>query len=181
MAAVAYKPLTVSGSLITDALRARGIEGDGRLSDSSFGIWEGTENLCTNGGFETNLAGWVAGAGGGTLAQDSVSPKFGTKALKVTPASAGGIAQAETTVVLSAGVPYTLSAFVKPEDGEIDLWAVEVSSGLMKRSASFTGLSVSSMTGVAMTFTPAAAGSYRFGVGTLRVAGPGWLMFFGRP
>ena len=54
----AYRTLTTSGFEITDASRARGVEGDGLLNDGSFGIWEETENLCINGGVETNLVQW---------------------------------------------------------------------------------------------------------------------------
>lgn len=69
--------LTVSGNEITDAVRVANVQGDGRAApDSSFGIWEATTNLCTNGGFKTNLTGWIP-SGGNTIARSTAQAKFG--------------------------------------------------------------------------------------------------------
>lgn len=77
--------LTVSGNEITDALRALGIQGDGRLADSSFGIWPAATNECPNGGGETNTAGWAGWNGGAAPLRVSASertPKFGQICLR---------------------------------------------------------------------------------------------------
>ena len=72
------RTLTVSGNEITDAVRALGVQGDGRTApDSSFGIWEATTNLCTNGGFETNTTGWSASLIYYTAAGASLSRQTG--------------------------------------------------------------------------------------------------------
>ncbi len=75
--------LTSSGGLITDAVRSAGVEGDGRAApDSSFGLWEGTTNLITNGGFETNTTGWVGVQT--TLTRITSRSKFGSAAMRAT-------------------------------------------------------------------------------------------------
>lgn len=63
-----FRALTLSGNEITDATRALGIQGDGLLNDSSYGIWPAATNLRLNGGFETNATGW-AGAASATVAR----------------------------------------------------------------------------------------------------------------
>jgi len=78
--------LTTTGAPITDAVRSAAVEGDGRAApDSSFGIWEGTTNLVTNGGFETNLTGWTAFQA--TLTRITSRFKFGTASMRVTVSS----------------------------------------------------------------------------------------------
>lgn len=74
--------LTLSGNEITDATRAAGVQGDGLSGDSSYGLWEATTNLVTNGGLETNTTGWDAYAGA-TVTRDATQAKFGAYALKV--------------------------------------------------------------------------------------------------
>ncbi|KKL83182.1 hypothetical protein LCGC14_1977320, partial [marine sediment metagenome] len=71
--------LTLSGNEITDKTRALAVGGDGRVfPDSSFGIWEATENLVTNGGFETNVNGWGASLAN-TIAVSTEQAKFGAQ------------------------------------------------------------------------------------------------------
>ena len=53
-----YEALTLSGNEIEDVVREAALEGDGRAVEASYGLWEATTNLVTNGGFETNTTGW---------------------------------------------------------------------------------------------------------------------------
>jgi hypothetical protein len=81
--------------------------------DSSTGIWEGTTNLCTNGGFETGTTGWALGGAGGvaSLAVDSGRSKFGQKSGKVVAGAAvAGFGDAAVTV--PAAGTYTASAWI---------------------------------------------------------------------
>jgi type IV pilus assembly protein PilA len=82
-------PLTVSGNEITDATRATNVQGDGRSNDSSTGVWEGTTNLATNGGFESTMTGWSAI--GGTVTRDTTFSKFGAASLKTLTTGTGAI------------------------------------------------------------------------------------------
>src|SRR4029077_10532410 len=94
------------GNEITDATRIANTQGDGRTPpDSSFGIWEATTNLCTNGGFETNTKGWVAYSprDTATLTRDTSQAKFGTASLKVITTTGGGSTPG------AHGGPYTLA------------------------------------------------------------------------
>ena len=105
-------PLTVSGNEITDATRVANTQGDGLANDSSTGIWEGTTNLITNGGFETNTTGWVANSAA-TISRDVTVSKFGKASLKVVPGTGGQDgAQLSAGAVVSGSTTYTLSAWV---------------------------------------------------------------------
>jgi hypothetical protein len=79
--------LTVSGNEITDAVRATGTTGDGRTSDSSFGIWRAATNLENSAGadvsFETATTGYTTG-GTNTIASSAEQAKFGTRSCKAT-------------------------------------------------------------------------------------------------
>lgn len=78
--------LTTTGFPITDAVRsigtALGTAGDGRVNDDSFGIWEASSNLVTNGGAEVNTTGWSGHLH--TLSRDTTISKFGTACFKMT-------------------------------------------------------------------------------------------------
>jgi|SRR5579884_891108 len=104
-------PLTVSGNEITDATRAAGVQGDGLSDDSSTGIWEGTTNLVTNGGFETNTTGWSDFNGSSSSSRDTSTAKFGTASLKTTTTGFGGPQNATAAALPST--TYTASAWVK--------------------------------------------------------------------
>lgn len=75
--------LTLSGNEITDAIRTAGTEGDGAATPGGIGIWDGTTNLCQNGGGETNTTGWAA-QGTSTLGRDTGNSKFGSACLTST-------------------------------------------------------------------------------------------------
>lgn len=104
--------LTLSGNEITDATRLAGVQGDGRAApDTSYGIWEGTTNLVTNGGFETNTVGWSSTLC--TLSRDTSRAKFGTASLHSVATSAGGLEFGFTSIAgLVVGTSYTLSGWV---------------------------------------------------------------------
>lgn len=74
--------LTFTGDLITDAVRAAGVEGDGLTPPAGVGVWPAATNLVTNGGFETNTTGWVGTRA--TLARSTVQSKFGAASMLVT-------------------------------------------------------------------------------------------------
>lgn len=104
-----YTALTLSGNEITDASRPLGLAGDGRLNDSSFGIWPAATNLCTNGGFETNTTGWIFG-GLGSLARSAVQAEFGSWSGRIIPLGQNDGAHIDPAVV--AGTIYTQSVWV---------------------------------------------------------------------
>lgn len=108
--------LTLSGNEITDASRAAGLEGDGLLNDSSFGIWEAATNLCTNGGFETNTTGWIAWKPEASISRVTTQSKFGSASLEVVVTDLGSRGT-RVTVSLSATTVYTFSAWVKVPTG----------------------------------------------------------------
>jgi hypothetical protein len=103
---------TLSGNLITDAVRAANTSGDGRAApDSSIGIWEATTNLIPNGGFEANLTGWSAA--NATLSRDTTRSKFGTASMRSTVTVATFVELGYTSLAgLVAGQAYTLSGWV---------------------------------------------------------------------
>lgn len=109
--------LTVSGNEITDATRTTNTQGDGIATpDSSYGIWESTTNACTNGGFETNLTGWVAAQSSGTPPTNTritTDAKFGTASLEtsIPVATNGGAARFNITYATST--QYTISFWYK--------------------------------------------------------------------
>jgi len=116
----AYRTLTTSGFEITDASRALGVEGDGLLNDGSFGIWEETENLCINGGVETNLVQW-SDNGVGVVSRVTTEHKFGTASVKVT---SSGVGENRTLVQWFSGSPITqvartMNIWVKGEGATI--------------------------------------------------------------
>lgn len=78
---VRYRPLNISAA-IDDYRRGVANEGDGKSLGSGFGVFEGSTNLVTNGGFETNTTGWAAS---GTNTIERVGGiKFGSYILKCT-------------------------------------------------------------------------------------------------
>jgi hypothetical protein len=105
--------LTVSGNEITDATRTTNTQGDGKTPpDSSYGIWEGTTNLVTNGGFESNTTGVYVYAGG-TFARDTTKAKFGSASILVSTSGSGsadGVNINGGTV--TNGAVYTASAWI---------------------------------------------------------------------
>jgi hypothetical protein len=108
----AATPLTVSGNEITDAVRAANVSGDGRAADSSFGIWEATTNLATNGGFETNTTGWTDTTDW-SLVRDTTRAKFGAASLKMTHDTAGTDSNmGHTPANAPAAGPLTASAWI---------------------------------------------------------------------
>ena len=102
--------VNASGNEITDAVRAAGIQGDGRSADSSFGVWEAATNLDTNGGFENgSAAGWSAT--GGSVTNSIEQAKFGTRSGKAITSAPGDLI-AKAVTGLSASTTYSRSLWI---------------------------------------------------------------------
>lgn len=135
--------LTVSGNEITDATRAANIQGDGLSNDSSFGIWEATTNLCTNGGFETGTNGWGASGTGTTLVRSTSASKFGSASGLVTVTTAGGTNAGVSCSSIAAvtGETITFSLYVLAASGSpvLDLQVNELDgTGTLVRDTTST-------------------------------------------
>lgn len=126
---LAANQLVVSGNEITDATRAAGTSGDGRLNDSSFGLWEATTNLVTNGGFETNATGWQGRGTGVTITRVTTDAKFGSACLQVfVPVSTDATwgLSTLTPFTVSPNTIYTMSAWVKgPAGKRVQFWYMD--------------------------------------------------------
>jgi hypothetical protein len=96
--------LTFTGNEINDEMRIAGIEGDGRIPETSYGVWEASENLALNSTFDNALAEWTI-AGTGTIVA-SINGKFGDNCARVqgTAANDGVVT---TPGTLTNGVTYT--------------------------------------------------------------------------
>jgi hypothetical protein len=106
--------LTLSGNEITDLMRATGIQGDGRAVPGGVGIWEGTTNLCTNGGCETNTAGYTPAIA--TLPRITSDFKFGAACQTPTSTGAGAFGWSWFNAVTGAPLAqlvYSFSVWVK--------------------------------------------------------------------
>ena len=112
-------PMTFSGNEITDVTRATRLQGDGRAPlDSSTGIWEGTTNLVTNGGLETNTTGWNTSGSywtnaGASISRDTANAKFGSASLKVVTPGSSAAEGTYTAFSVTSGQTYTFSAWLK--------------------------------------------------------------------
>ncbi|KKN32427.1 hypothetical protein LCGC14_0814150, partial [marine sediment metagenome] len=117
--------LTLSGNEITDKTRALALEGDGRVfPDSSFGIWEPTTNLVTNGGIETNTTGFVV-SGDAALSRITSQFKFGSASLEVVANGSTANEGVYHAFAASAGTEYTVSVWVRGTGGgtiHVALW-----------------------------------------------------------
>jgi hypothetical protein len=129
----------------------------------------GVSNLIPNPSLETNTTGWASSAtgltAGSTLTQDATVHQSGTKSLKiVTTAVASTQGAAAALPELEAGVPYTLSAYIKGNAGAEPLSiAILTSAGATlptsSGSAILTPLSPAVTTTLqryTLTFTPSA-------------------------
>lgn len=108
--------LTVTGDVITDAIRATAAQGDGLPADSSYGMWEAITNKIENGGFETDLATWGEILGTGeTETRIITDHKFGTACMQLDVPVGGD--QGTQTVYAGAFPPqnavWTASAWLK--------------------------------------------------------------------
>lgn len=128
---------TLSGNEITDVVRRNNTQGDGLLPEQgSTGIWEASTNLITNGGFETNLTGWLARGSGTLLAQSSVRTKFGQSSCRVITDgsfSSPGISADGGVNPVTASLTYTLSAWIYMEatDTSVDLYMQWLDAAIM--------------------------------------------------
>lgn len=103
--------LTVTGTPITDALRALGVQGDGLSADSSFGMWEATTNAI-------NALSDFGAYSAATVSSDATTQIFAASSRKVvTP---GAVAQegarynhpATMYLPIAASTTYTYSVWV---------------------------------------------------------------------
>lgn len=109
---------TFSGRVLTDAYRSLGLDGDGLAVPGGLGVWEGTTNLCTNGGFESNTTGWTT-QNGATLTRDATQVKFGTQAARlVKPGSSAYEGAVFSSVAVTNGLAYTISAWIYGAAGD---------------------------------------------------------------
>lgn len=129
----------------------------------------GVSNLIPNPSIETNTTGWANTAtglnAGATISQDATVAQSGTKSLKIVT-TAGSATQGAAAALpeLEAGIPYTLSAYVKGNAGAEPLSiAVLTSAGATlptsSGSAILTPLSpavTTSLQRYTLTFTPSA-------------------------
>lgn len=106
--------VTRSGNELTDVTRIAALEGDGidagTKRDGSHGIWEATENVVLNGGFESDAAEWVI-QGGAVLTQSAEQAKFGSGSGKV-----------QTGVTTWAGIRATRFTVVAAEVWTVSAW-----------------------------------------------------------
>ena len=166
--------LTVSGNEITDATRTTNTQGDGKTSpDSSYGVWEGTTNLVTNGGFETNLnqgATWFDNGSGSTLTRITTDAKFGTASMQITNTSAPTGASMGISSAVVAGSPVTASAWIKATTGSsINVGVSERTSGdVFVSNHSQSVAATGSWQRVSVTYTPAAGNT----LARVNVSGP---------
>lgn len=105
--------LEVAGDVISDRIRALALEGDGLPVGSGTGVWGESENLVTNGGFETNTTGWSVEASG-TMSRTTTDAKFGSAALDVgCPAATDGIRFSSITSGVGQGETLSISCWMK--------------------------------------------------------------------
>lgn len=149
--------LTVSGNEITDASRAAGTAGDGLLNDSSFGIWEATTNLVTNGGFETNATGWNAVSA--AIARVTAQFKFGAASGEIVSSNLVANEGAYHNFTATAAV-YTVSAWVRGAAGGTVRMAVRDSGGLNPQTGTAVTLT-SSWQRITLTTTALTAATWR--------------------
>lgn len=113
--------LKVSGNEITDTTRATGTEGDGASDVDRVGVWEGTTNIATNGGFESGTGAWIT-FGTNSIAVSTEQAKFGSQSLKCTVGNTnrmalyGGVMSASTTysVSIQVYIPSIWTGVVNP-------------------------------------------------------------------
>jgi hypothetical protein len=100
---------------IDDALRALGVQGDGRAAETSVGVHEASTNKITNGGFETDVTsgGWTVGANA-TRTRVTTDFKFGGASLEMgTNTTAGNRYVACTAARASTSNPGTFGVWIR--------------------------------------------------------------------
>lgn len=100
-------PVTLSGDLVTDAIRTTNTDGDGRTPpDGSVGIYPAYSNLGTNGNAASNTTGWNTG-GVGAISRITNDNKFGASAFKLIHSGSGASVQGGGV----AGSPLTKTTY----------------------------------------------------------------------
>ncbi len=153
--------LTVSGNELTDKTRSTSTQGDGRQApDSSTGVWEGTTNLITNGGLETDLTNW-SGQSNVTLARTTAISKFGTASAQASTTNGG----AQNAVLLTS---------TKPGSNGTMIWSfwAKTSSGTGSINVGALSDNVSSLTALDGLSINTAWQRYRFSFTFTNAASP---------
>lgn len=119
---VKWKTPYVTTNAITDTERnaAPVVQGDGLAPEGSFGIWEATTNLLTNGGLESNATGWNVWQS--TIARIATRSKFGVACGRCTVVGTPVNYSADQTAAISgatAGRLYSFGAWVYAEGSVI--------------------------------------------------------------
>lgn len=137
------RTLTFSGNEITDTTRTTGTEGDGAtVPDVSYGIYQGTTNLMTNGGGETNVTNYISAVGStATISRTTAEKKFGAASVQVVTNGAGnpeGVAL-NPTISIALGATFAIGVWVKaPVGAALRLRALQ-SGGTTRGDTDFTG------------------------------------------
>jgi hypothetical protein len=110
------------GSAATDFINTDGAAANALPitgGDSSYGIWEATTNLISNGGFETNTTGYLGVAGGGeeTITRITSDKKFGTACAEIVLLGGQTFGGYRHTFTAAAATVYTASVWIKKVSG----------------------------------------------------------------
>lgn len=120
--------LSTSPGNITDAVRALSIEGDGRSSDSSYGVYSAATNLALNGSLEVSTVNWgatglnsplgtSAAAGGGTGLSGTFIYRESVAKSGVETNAPGGTLQGGPVTVANQNIVVTLGAAQNGDPG----------------------------------------------------------------
>jgi type IV pilus assembly protein PilA len=103
-------PLSFVGSEVTDTMRLAGLQGDGRSSDSSTGVWEGSNNMIPSGG-DADLQGYngSSNTGSGTPVSNGFY-RFNKGAPTNTQ-----VFSLTKTISITNGTTYTWSAIIRTD------------------------------------------------------------------
>lgn len=161
MATFYRRRMTFAGGVQYDAPRHANpvVDGDGLAAfDRSVGLWEATTNLCTNGGFETNTAGWDT-SGFNAIASDAGQAKFGSRSCLAIYQNNNNLLR--FAVTLSAA-KHTFSCWVYvPSDyngGGVQLLHLNFAGATGEASADANMALRDRWQRLDLTFTPAAGG-----------------------
>jgi len=104
--------LTLSSGVITDAVRAAGVQGDGLIDDSSVGVYIGIENLVSN---PTNLAhaDWHVYSSGGAITSGIDDPLGGNTAFRLAVGTSPNFYGRFQEGTLSINTTYTTSVWLR--------------------------------------------------------------------
>ena len=123
----ALQTLTFTGGLITDAVRAAGVEGDGLTPPAGVGIWPAATNLVTNGGAETGTTGWTQTGSANIFSRSTTRAKFGSASFRLLRDATAGILGMQTAnIAVTGGATYTVSGFFNSQVGTVGNIAIKI-------------------------------------------------------